>query len=86
MIIYVLETFDCGIVNAEDRTLAETRTNVVPKDQDADSSRTVIVRISPAAHRALRIKVAEQDTSIQAWLEQLIERELGLRPPPSGRK
>lgn len=66
--------------------MAETRTPVVPKDQDADSSRTVIVRISPATHRALRIKVAEEDTSIQAWLEQLIERELGLRAEPSKRK
>ena len=46
--------------------------------RNTDSSRTVIVRLSPETHRALRIRVAEEDTSIQKWLEALLERELGL--------
>ena len=46
---------------------------------DTDSGRTIIVRLSIATHKALRIKVAEEDTSIQKWVEALIESELGLR-------
>lgn len=47
---------------------------------DTESSRTIIVRLSVDTHRALRIRVAEDDTSIQKWVETLLERELGLRP------
>ena len=32
-----------------------------------------------APAEALRIRVAEEDTSIQKWVEALVERELGLR-------
>ena len=46
--------------------------------RNTESSRTVIVRLSPETHRALRIRVAEEDTSIQKWVEALLERELGL--------
>jgi len=46
--------------------------------RDTDSARTVIVRLTPETHKALRIKVAEEDTSIQKWVEALIERELGI--------
>lgn len=45
---------------------------------DTATSRTIIVRVSVATHRALRIRVAEQDTSIQKWVEALVERELGI--------
>ncbi len=45
--------------------------------RNTESARTVIVRLSPETHRALRIRVAEEDTSIQKWVEALIERELG---------
>ena len=45
--------------------------------RNTESARTVIVRLSPETHKALRIRVAEEDTSIQKWLEALIERELG---------
>jgi predicted HicB family RNase H-like nuclease len=45
--------------------------------RDTGSARTIIVRLTPETHKALRIKVAEEDTSIQQWVESLIERELG---------
>ncbi|NWG11923.1 MAG: hypothetical protein HXY20_00120 [Acidobacteria bacterium] len=45
---------------------------------DTETSRTIIVRLSIATHKALRIRVAEEDTSIQKWVEALIERELGI--------
>jgi predicted HicB family RNase H-like nuclease len=45
---------------------------------DSGTSRTIIVRIAIPTHKALRIKVAEEDTSIQKWVEELIERELGI--------
>ena len=47
--------------------------------RDTESARTIIVRLTPQTHKALRIKVAEEDTSIQQWVEALVERELGLR-------
>jgi predicted HicB family RNase H-like nuclease len=47
--------------------------------RDTESARTIIVRLTPPTHKALRIKVAEEDTSIQQWVEALVERELGLR-------
>ncbi len=46
--------------------------------QETETSRTIIVRISTTTHKALRIRVAEEDTSIQKWVEALIERELGI--------
>lgn len=45
---------------------------------DTETSRTIIVRLAVATHKALRIRVATEDTSIQAWVEALVERELGL--------
>jgi predicted HicB family RNase H-like nuclease len=37
------------------------------------------VRLDPETHKALRIRVAEEDTSIQQWIESLVERELGIK-------
>jgi len=51
--------------------------------RDTDSARTIIVRLTPETHKALRVKVAEEDTSIQKWVEELIERELGVGQPGS---
>jgi predicted HicB family RNase H-like nuclease len=48
------------------------------QDKTTETSRTIIVRLSIDTHKALRVRVAEQDTSIQKWVETLIERELGL--------
>lgn len=44
---------------------------------DTPTSRPIIVRLSHATHKALRVRVAEEDTSIQKWVESLIERTLG---------
>ena len=46
--------------------------------RNTESARTVIVRLTPETHKALRIKVAEEDTSIQKWVEALIEQTLGI--------
>ena len=51
----------------------------MPEEGTTNSARTIIVRLAPQTHRTLRIRVAEQDTSIQAWVEALVERELGIR-------
>ncbi len=48
------------------------------KLNDTETSRTIIVRLSTSTHRALRVRVAEEDTSIQKWVEALIEQELGI--------
>jgi len=36
---------------------------------DTETSRTIIVRLTNETHRLLRIRVAEEDTSIQKWVE-----------------
>ncbi len=38
--------------------------------------RMVHVRLSNDTHRLLRVKAAELDTSIQAWVEEMIEKAL----------
>jgi predicted HicB family RNase H-like nuclease len=45
---------------------------------DTESSRLLTIRVSPSTHRALRIRVAEEDTSIQKYVELLIEKALGI--------
>ena len=52
--------------------------------RDTETSRTIIIRLSVPTHKALRIRAATEDTSIQKWVESLIERELGLVPPKKG--
>ena len=49
------------------------------KTDETETSRTIIVRLKIPTHKALRIRVAEEDTSIQQWVETLIERELGVK-------
>jgi hypothetical protein len=46
--------------------------------RDTESARTIIVRLAIETHKALRVRVAEEDTSIQKWIEAMIERELGV--------
>lgn len=53
---------------------------------DTDTSRTIIVRLAIDTHKALRVRVAEEDTSIQKWVEALIERELGVQAKTGGRR
>jgi len=44
--------------------------------RETETSRTIIVRLSIETHKALRVRVAQEDTSIQKWVEALIERQL----------
>ena len=53
---------------------------------DAEASRNIIVRLSIETHKALRIRVAEEDTSIQKWVAALIEKELGIARGRAGRR
>jgi len=45
-------------------------------EMDKESVRMVHIRLSPELHKELRVRVAEEDTSIQDWVAALIEREL----------
>jgi predicted HicB family RNase H-like nuclease len=47
------------------------------KGAGPDVARLIHVRLPEAVHRALRVHVAAQDTSIQDWVAALIARELG---------
>lgn len=58
----------------------DTGQSLVVRDTDSDTSRSIIVRLSLSTHRSLRVRVAEEDTSIQKWVVALIERELSIRP------
>ena len=48
------------------------------KPSTPETSRQIIVRLTIDTHRALRVRVAEEDTSIQKWVNELVERELGV--------
>ncbi len=49
------------------------------KTQKKTLGRMVHVRLSDATHRLLRIRAAEEDTTIQSWVEELIEKALKVR-------
>jgi predicted HicB family RNase H-like nuclease len=65
-----------GFSSMSEKTSGPEKRNT--PEADTETSRVVIVRVKPATHMALRIRVAEQDTSIQDWVVSLIERELGI--------
>ena len=45
--------------------------------QAGGARRGILVWLSTATHRALRIRVAQENTSIQRWVAALVELELG---------
>ncbi len=57
---------------------------MVAERNEPDTARTIIVRLTPETHKALRIRVAEEDTSIQKWVEALIERTLDVGQSSQG--
>jgi predicted DNA binding CopG/RHH family protein len=62
-----------GAQNARSSSLRKENTLSVA---DTESSRLLTIRLSQNTHRALRIRVAEEDTSIQKYVEALIEKAL----------
>lgn len=44
------------------------------KSKRSDGPRMVHVRLEPDLHRRLRIVVAADDTSVQDWMAQLVEK------------
>lgn len=46
------------------------------KGKDTREGRMIHVRLSKSVHKRLRIRVAEEDTTIQDWVKDLIERTL----------
>ncbi len=38
--------------------------------------RMIHIRLTDSAHKDLRVRVAEKDTTIQEWVEKLIEKAL----------
>jgi len=52
------------------------------QESGGETLRLLSIRVTPATHRRLRIRVAEEDKSIQQWVEALIERELDTATAP----
>ncbi len=48
--------------------------NAAAKSKRNDGPRMVHVRLEPDLHRRLRIVVAAEDTSVQDWMAQLVEK------------
>lgn len=44
------------------------------KSKRSDGPRMVHVRLEPDLHRRLRVVVAAEDTSVQDWMAQLVEK------------
>lgn len=51
------------------------------KSKRSDAPRMVHVRLEPDLHRRLRIVVAAEDTSVQDWMVQLVEKAVSERWP-----
>lgn len=51
------------------------------KSKRPDGPRMVHVRLEPDLHRRLRIVVAAEDTSVQDWMVQLVEKALAEQWP-----
>ncbi len=47
-----------------------------------EEARLIHVRLKPETHKRLRVRAAEEDVSIQDWVEALIE--TGLAAPQTG--
>jgi predicted HicB family RNase H-like nuclease len=54
----------------------ETSASGMGRGSSSQRARLIHVRLPEAVHRALRIQVATQDTSIQEWVASLITREV----------
>jgi hypothetical protein len=52
-------------------------------DRDRADARKIHIRLLPDLHRRLRIRCAELDVTIQDFVVDLLERELG-EPPGAG--
>jgi plasmid stability protein len=48
-----------------------------------DEARKIHIRLTPELHQRLRVRCAERDTTIQDFVVELLERELG---PEGARK
>ena len=46
------------------------------RSKEEESPRLIHIRLTPELHRALRVRAAEDDVSIQDWVASLIERTL----------
>ncbi len=51
------------------------------KSKRPDGPRMVHVRLEPDLHRRLRIVVAAEDTSVQDWMVQLVEKAVAEQWP-----
>lgn len=49
-------------------------TRASTKSKRSDGPRMIHVRLEPDLHRRLRIVVAAEDTSVQDWMVQLVEK------------
>ena len=52
---------------------------LMPRKKKIEDGRMIHIRIPEDVHRLLRIRVAEDDTTMQDWVAALIERELKKR-------
>lgn len=51
-----------------------------------EDPRRLNIRLDRATHRALRLRAAEEDKSIQELVEEWLREKLGLTQPDEGRK
>jgi predicted HicB family RNase H-like nuclease len=51
-----------------------------------EEARLIHIRLNPETHKRLRVRTAEEDVSIQDWVEALLERELNLMETDNSRR
>jgi predicted HicB family RNase H-like nuclease len=70
-----LRSLVTGITLLQESQIREgTLSRAATKSKRSDGPRMVHVRLEPDLHRRLRIVVAAEDTSVQDWIVQLVEK------------
>ena len=59
---------------------------IANRSKRSDGPRMVHVRLEPDLHRRLRIVVAAEDTSVQDWMVQLVEKAVTDHWPKLGKE
>jgi predicted HicB family RNase H-like nuclease len=68
-------------------SIPRTSRNARPKTSESSQERMLHIRLDPDFHRALRVIVAEQDTTLQEWVVRTLEaavREVSTRASING--
>ena len=69
---------DILISDSPDTSTREANENMAKESKDQREGQMIHIRLPKAVHKQLRIRVAEEETTIQAWVAGLVAKALGI--------